>query len=66
MKVTSTLKVKVQDEDQLEELVLAVRAGNGPGLLGRNWLNHINLNWQKLFAVRTARLGSLHTLMRRH
>ena len=55
MKVTSTLKVKVQYEDQFKELVLVVTAGNGPSLLGQNWLNHIDLNWKKLFAVHTAR-----------
>ena len=63
MKVTDTLKVKVQYEDHFKKLVLVVTAGKGPSLLGRNWLNHINLNWKKLFAVCTARLGSLHTLM---
>ena len=66
MKVTGTLKVKVQYEDQFNKLALVVTAGNPPSLLGRNWLNHINLNWKKLFAVRTARMGSLHTLMQRH
>ena len=66
MKVTGTLNVKVQYADQFKKLVLVVTAGNGQSLLGRNWLNHINLNWKKLFAVRTARLGSLHTLMQRH
>ena len=66
MKVTGTLKVKAQYQDQFKNLVLVVTAGNGPSLLGRIWLNHINLNWRKLFAVRTARLGSLHTLIQRH
>ena len=53
-------------EDQFKKLVLVVTPGDGPSLLGRNWLNYINLNWKKLFAARTARLGSLHTLMQRH
>ena len=65
MKVTGTLNVKVQHEDQFKKLVLVVTAGNGPRLLCRNWLNHINLNWKKLFAIQTAQLGSLHTLMQR-
>ena len=26
--------------------------GNGPMLLGRNWLNEINLNWKELCYVR--------------
>ena len=65
MKVTGTLNIKVQYEDQFKKLVLVVAAGNGPSLLARNWLNHINLNWKKFLAVHTARLGSLHTLMQR-
>ena len=44
MKATGTLNVKVQYEDQLKKWLLVVRAGNGPLLLGRNWLNHIKLN----------------------
>ena len=34
MKVTDTLNVKVQHEDQFRKLVLVVTAGNGPSLLG--------------------------------
>ena len=66
MKVTGTLEVNVQYEDQFKELLLVVTAGNQPSLLGQNWLKHINLNWKKLFAVHTAQLGSLHTLMQLH
>ena len=66
MKVTSTFNVTVHYENQIKKLVLVVTAGNGPSLLGWNWLNHINLNWKRLFPVRTARLGCLHTLMQRH
>ena len=66
MKVTGTLNIKVQYVDQFKKLVLVVTAGNGPSIQGQNWLIHINLNWKKLFAVRTARLRSLHTLMERH
>ena len=66
MNVTGTLKVKVQYEDQVKKLALVVIAGKGPSLLGHNWLSHINLNWKKLFAVCTARLGCLHTVMQLH
>ncbi len=64
--VMGTLNVRVQYESQLKKLVLVVIAGNGPSLLGRNWLNHIILNWKKVFAVRTLRLESLNKLMQRH
>ena len=66
LKVVGTLNVRVQYEDQLKKLVLVVTAGNGPSLFGRNWLNHIKLNWKELFAVRTVRLDSLHGLMQRY
>ena len=61
-----TLNVRVQYEGQLKNLVLVVIAGDGPSLLGRNWLNRIVLNWKKVFAVRTLRLESLNKLMQRH
>ena len=62
-KITGTLNLTVQYEDQFKELVLVVTSDNGPSLLGRNWLNHIDLNQKQLFAVCTAWLGSLHTFM---
>ena len=52
MKVTGTLNVKVQYEDEFKKLVLVVTAGNVPSSLGRNRLNHIKLNWKNLFALR--------------
>ena len=66
MQVLGTLNVRVQYKDQLKKLVLVVIAGQGPSLFGRNWLNHINLQWKELFAVRMDRLGSLNTLMRKY
>ena len=66
MKVTGTLNVKFQFVDEFKKLVLVVTAGNGPSLLGQNWLNHINLNPKKSFALGPARLGSLYMFMQRH
>ena len=57
MQVKGTLNVRVQYETQFKKLVLVVIAGNGPSLFGRNWLNHINLNWKEMFKVRSVRLG---------
>ena len=48
LKVVGTLNVRVQYEDQFKKLVLVVTAGKGPSLFGRNWLNHINLNWKHI------------------
>ena len=57
IEVMGTLNVHVQYEGQLKKLMLVVIAGDGPSLLGRNWLNHIVLNWKKVFAVRTLQSG---------
>ena len=64
MQVKGTLNVQVWYESQFKKLVLVVKAGNCPSLFGRNWLNHIN--WRKMFAVRSVRLGSMHRLMQQH
>ena len=55
LKVTGTLNVRVRYGDQKQKLVLVVVAGNGPSLLGRNWLKYICIDWSSIFAVRTAR-----------
>ena len=48
MKVLGVMKVKVQYEDQGSTLRLFVVKGAGPSLLGREWLNHIRLNWKRI------------------
>ena len=42
-------------------LPLIVVKGNGPSLLGRNWLEELQLNWTEIFSVRTDTLSSLKT-----
>ena len=63
MEVTGTLNMRVQYRNQKEKLKLVVVAGNGPSLLGRNWLKYIKLDWNGIFAVRTAKLKPLHDLL---
>jgi hypothetical protein len=41
-------------EQQKHKLGLAVVAGDGPGLLGRNWLQHLTLNWREIKALALA------------
>ena len=45
--VLGTTDVQVAYEDQVVILPLIVR-GEGPTLLGRNWLNQLKLNWSKI------------------
>ena len=55
--------MKVQYGDQTQKLKLVVVAGDGPTLLGRNWLKYIRLNWNSIFAVRVARI---HCNIKKH
>ena len=44
--------VKVNKDDESDEkiqLPIVVTKGNGPVLLGRNWLNRVRLNWRRIF-----------------
>ena len=66
MKVKGTLNMRVKYRDQREKLVLVVVEGNGPSLLGRNWLRYIRLDWNNIFSVRRAKMQPLHSLLQRH
>ena len=50
------ITVQVTYGDQSKELPLVVVDGQGPSLLGRNWLNALKLNWQTIKAL------NLHTI----
>jgi len=45
--------VDVQYGDQNKQLPLTIVEGNGPSLLGRDWLRHIRLDWAKLWMKET-------------
>ena len=66
MKVKGTLNMRVQYRDQKQKLVLVVVEGNGPSLLGRNWLKYLRLDWNNIFSVRTAKMKPLHALLQQH
>ncbi len=65
LKVRGELQVNVSYGDQRAQLPLIVVAGNGPNLMGRNWLKQIQLNWQRIATVRNDSL-SLKTLLKQH
>jgi hypothetical protein len=54
------LDVDVQYEQQKHKLVVA---GDGPGLLGRNWLQHLTLNWREIKALARNIMGSFDALL---
>ena len=66
MEVTGTLNMRVTYGSQKKKLVLVVVAGDGPSLLGRNWLKYLRLDWSNIFAVRTARMSLVDNLLEKH
>ncbi len=57
--VLGEMDVRVQCQQQpAQDLVLTVVDGDGPSLLGRNWLQGIKLNWKEIKAVSTYASGS--------
>ena len=66
MKVKGTLNMQVKYRDQREKLVLVVVEGNGPSLLGRNWLRYISLDCNNIFSVQRAKMQPLHSLLQHH
>ena len=61
--VVGDVTVRVQYEQQTQEMELTVVAGEGPSLLGRNWLQHLRLNWRDIIAVSQHAMGSLDYLL---
>lgn len=48
LKILGEITVAVSYRDQSANLCLLVIAGDGPSLMGRNWLSHIRLDWKQL------------------
>ena len=48
MTVLGQFQVQVTHGQQRKQLCLIVVSGDGPSLLGRDWLRHIRLDWKKL------------------
>ena len=60
--VLGKINVPVQYHGQRDVLPLIVVGGDKPGILGRNWLSRLQLDWGKIFAVgNNAQLDSLLT-----
>ena len=52
--VIGTTNVQVEHHGQVATLPLIVTHGQGPSLLGRDWLSALKLNWKERFSVRTS------------
>ncbi|XP_045109704.1 uncharacterized protein K02A2.6-like [Portunus trituberculatus] len=53
LKVLGEVEVEVEYGNQLETLPLVVVDGDGPNLLGRNWLRKIKLDWGAVYNCST-------------
>ena len=60
-----TVDVKVSYQLQSATLPLLVVPGKGPNLLGRNWLEHIKLNWSDIKLI-TNSFSSLDDILEHH
>ena len=49
LEVKGSATCKVEYGNETYKFPIVVLAGNGPTLLGRNWLYHILIQWTKLF-----------------
>lgn len=49
--VKGELHVMVEHGSERKELVLIVTRGQGPSLLGRNWLETLKLNWKEVYYI---------------
>ena len=58
VQVLGTTEVEVRYENQSATLPLLIVAGEGPTLLGRNWLCQIRLNWPTIFQIKAAKSSS--------
>ena len=57
--------MNVSFQEQNQELQLLVVTGNGPSLLGCDWLNKIRLNWAELYHTQQSAL-TLQDILDRH
>ena len=64
--VPGTLSVEVKYEAQQVVPSILVVQRSGPTLLGRDWLNHIRLNWKELSIHYTRKYLSLDEVLAKH
>ena len=65
--VCGQINVSVSYQEQTGVLPLVVVDGDGPPLLGRNWLNKIKLDWHKIFVVnKSESVSSVSCVLNRH
>ena len=66
LEVRGEIDVEVQYQKQKQMLTLVVVAGNGPALLGRNWLNHITLDWSRIAHTTVGQCRNISALLSKY
>ena len=64
--IMGELQTQVQYKDQTKVLNLLVVEGDGPSLLGRDWLKHIQLDWKQISTIVQETHGTLNALLQTH
>ena len=59
LKVLGSMRAQVEYKEQKGDLPLLVVAGKGPALLGRDWLEHLKLDWQQLHSIQHSGLEGI-------
>ena len=62
--VRGEIDVDVEHGRQHKKLVLMVTEGDGPSLLGRNWLEELRIDWKTTYAVQSVK--TLATVLEAH
>ena len=58
IRVKAVIEVKVKYGQQTKDLTLTIVDGNGPTILGQDWLQHLKLDWATLNHVQRSELKS--------
>ena len=64
--VDVAIEVDVSYQDQKAHLSLLVVSGNGPSLMGRDWLCHVKLDWTILHQLQIDPTNDLEKMIDRH
>ena len=60
------LKLMCHTRTKKTHLSLLVVAGNGPSLMGRDWLCHVKLDWTRLHQLQIDPTNDLEKIIDRH
>ena len=66
IKVLGAIEVEVTHNEQKKQMNLLVVAGDGPSLLGRDWLSHICLDWSTLNRIQSTATSACQEILDQH